>query len=74
MNNLHKQVKEICLVHCQHFTLVLHLKGIFFFFCKKRPPKNKTILHIGETDGRQGESESPIQNHCVMECVVAMEI
>lgn len=41
MNNLHKQVKEICLVHCQHFTLVLHLKGIFFSFAKKDPPKTK---------------------------------
>lgn len=62
MNNLHKQVEGICLVLCQPFPLLLPPKRMpFFFFCENP----KTNLHIGETDGRQGETESPIQkSHC----------
>lgn len=58
------------------FLFYFHLKAVFFLFfclfCTKKT--NKTNLHIGETDGRQGETESPIQNHTVMEMEVAMEI
>ena len=66
MNNLHKQVEGICLVLCQPFPLLLPPERLFFFFFVKKINKlNKTKPHIGVTDGRLGETKSPIQkSHC----------
>lgn len=61
MNNLHK----VCLVLCQ-----LLLKGCLSFM---KEGKTKS-LHIGETDGGQGETERPIQIKLPWKMGVAMEI
>lgn len=55
------------MVICQLLSpLLLPPKRHFFgVFAIKINNKNKANLHIGETDGRQGENESAIKNHTV---------
>lgn len=54
----------MCVVLCQPFSLLLPTGRLFCPYKKNKTKSNttnKANLHIGATDGRQGESESPIK-------------